>query len=48
MYIGDRWQSAPDGVKEHDFTVWEPLQFSNDGMPIRTNGFENSFEIQIQ
>jgi hypothetical protein len=31
MYIGDRWQSAPDGLKAHDFTFWSPLNFTADG-----------------
>ena len=30
-WYGDRWQSAPDGVKGHDFTYWSPLAFAADG-----------------
>lgn len=28
MWQGDRWQSAPDGLKSHDFTFWKPLEFT--------------------
>lgn len=31
MYVGDAWQSAPDGVKGHDFTRWLPLEFDTNG-----------------
>ena len=31
LWYGDRWQSAPDGVKGHDFTYWSPLGFAADG-----------------
>jgi hypothetical protein len=29
LYIGDRWQSSPDRVKAHDFTLFAPLSFSS-------------------
>jgi len=45
MYIGDHWQSAPDGLKSHDFTVWAPLVFSEDGLSVTTAGFQDSFII---
>ena len=33
LWIGDRWQSAPDGIKGHDFQYWSsPLEFDADGM----------------
>jgi hypothetical protein len=33
IWIGDRWGSAPDGRKGHDFQFWSaPLQFGQDGM----------------
>jgi hypothetical protein len=33
LWIGDRWHSAPDGIKGHDFQYWSsPLQFDQDGM----------------
>lgn len=31
MWYGDRWQSAPDGKKAHDFTYWGALGFTPDG-----------------
>ena len=31
MYIGDRWQSSPDGLKSHDLQAWIPLSFAEDG-----------------
>lgn len=31
VWVGDRWQSAPDGLKGHDFTFWEPLSFDAGG-----------------
>ena len=30
IWIGDRWQTSPDGTKAHDFTVWSPLKWNND------------------
>eukprot|EP01084_Bolivina_argentea_P083672 151486_1 len=29
IWIGDRWQTAPDGAKAHDFTYWGPLIWNN-------------------
>jgi hypothetical protein len=46
MYIGDHWQSAPDGLKSHDFTVWAPLIFTTDGN-VTTRGFESSFVVDV-
>ena len=32
LWIGDRWGSAPDGIKGHDFQFWSaPLEFKPDG-----------------
>jgi hypothetical protein len=31
LWIGDRWQSAPDGLKAHDFTYWVPIPFYANG-----------------
>lgn len=47
MYIGDHWQSAPDGIKGHDFTVWAPLFFSADGQNVSTAGFQNAFRVSV-
>jgi hypothetical protein len=30
-WIGDHWQSSPDRVKAHDFTVWSPMVFDGTG-----------------
>jgi len=39
MWMADRWQSSPDGIKGHDFQFWAPLQFNLEGdlLPIATN-----------
>jgi len=29
MWQGDRWQSAPDGIKGHDMTYWGVIQWAN-------------------
>lgn len=29
LWTGDRWNSAPDGVKDHDFQYWAPLEFGD-------------------
>ena len=31
LWQGDRWQSAPDGLKAHDFQFWYPLAFAPNG-----------------
>jgi beta-xylosidase len=31
VLYGDRWQSAPDKIKGHDFSYWTPLKFNADG-----------------
>jgi hypothetical protein len=32
IWMGDRWESTPDGIKGHDFQYWSaPLQFGPDG-----------------
>jgi hypothetical protein len=31
MWMGDRWGSTPDGIKGHDFQMWLPLEFADDG-----------------
>ena len=47
MYIGDHWQSAPDRIKGHDFTVWAQLQFSPDGLQVTTAGFQDTFNVSV-
>ena len=46
MYIGDRWQSAPDRLKAHDFTVWAPVVFDAAGNAT-TGGFEDEFTLSV-
>ena len=31
IWTGDRWKSAPDHLKSHDFQYWAPLSFLPDG-----------------
>lgn len=47
MYIGDHWQSSPDGEKGHDFTVWSPLTFSDDGLTVTTKGYQYDFTVSV-
>ena len=46
LYVGDHWQSAPDRLKAHDFTVWGRLAFAADGN-VTTPGFEDQFSIDV-
>ena len=46
LYVGDHWQSAPDRLKSHDFTVWAPLSFTADGN-VTTQGFQSEFVIDV-
>ncbi len=41
IWMADRWQSTPDGVKGHDFQFWSaPLEFNTNGdiLPIKNVG----------
>lgn len=46
MWVGDRWQSAPDHIKGHDFTYWGVLSFDEDGnvLPLP---FQDSFQVNV-
>lgn len=33
MWTGDRWGSAPDGLKSHDVQFWQPLKFDDSVSP---------------
>jgi hypothetical protein len=46
MFIGDRWQSAPDGIKGHDFTYFFPLSFTADGN-VTAMQLVDSFEVDL-
>ena len=45
-YVGDHWQSAPDGLKSHDYTVWAPLVFDATGN-VTSPGFLSNFTIDV-
>ena len=47
VYTGDRWRSAPDLLKSHDFQYWEPLRFDDSVDPptISTLTWLDSFEV---
>jgi hypothetical protein len=47
IWIGDRWQQAPDGIKGHDPTYWGPLAFTSSGA-VAAMVFEGNFTIQIR
>jgi hypothetical protein len=47
VVIGDRWQTAPDGLKGHDYTYWtSPLEFDEDGM-IRRLAWEDEWSATV-
>lgn len=33
VWTGDRWASAPDGLKSHDLQYWQPLRFDDSRTP---------------
>jgi hypothetical protein len=47
VWMGDRWQSAPDGVKGHDFQHWEPLSFDDVGAIERLQNIER-FSLDLR
>ncbi len=47
IWMGDRWKSAPDKIKGHDFQYWSsPLQFDAGGMT-RQLKFEDYWTIEL-
>jgi len=46
LWQGDRWQSAPDGLKGHDFSYWGPLTFDSEG-EIQPLDFQDAFTIDV-
>lgn len=42
LWTGDRWQSAPDGLKDHDFQTWLPLEFTDTGAGAAAEGVEGA------
>lgn len=47
LWQGDRWQSAPDGIKGHDFSYWGPFNFDSQGTP-QPISWVNQFTINVQ
>lgn len=48
IWIADRWQSAPDGVKGHDFQYWSgPLEFGRGGM-IKLLQWQGTWTIRLK
>ncbi len=46
MWIGDRWQQSPDGIKGHDPTYWGLLSFSGNGSIVPMS-FTNEFQVDV-
>ena len=49
IWIGDRWQSAPDHLKAHDFTYWGPLEvhFDKDGIKFPVMEWKDNFTVML-
>jgi len=49
IYVGDRWVSAPDHLKSHDFQYWQPLKFNDSVSPptISPLYFVDSFSLEL-
>lgn len=49
LYTGDRWHSALDNLKSHDFQYWQPLVFDDTTDPptIGKLTFMDSFQIEL-
>lgn len=49
VWTGDRWGSAPDGLKSHDFQYWQPLAFDDSVSPptIAKTHWMDSFRLQL-
>ena len=46
MYIGQRFGSAPDGLKCHDFQYWAPLSVAADGS-VAEMTWLNEFTVEL-
>eukprot|EP00664_Eupelagonemidae_sp_cell27_P005789 gene5789-4941_t len=47
IWTGDMWQSAPDGIKAHDFQFWAPLAFNaKTGLPEQVKWID-SFQLDV-
>ena len=49
LYTGDRWSSAPDKLKSHDFQYWYPLSFNDSNVPptIAPLKWVDSFTVEV-
>jgi hypothetical protein len=45
VLFGDRWQSAPDRLKSHDFSYMTPITFNADGSVQPISAFESNVTI---
>jgi hypothetical protein len=49
VWQGDRWQSAPDKLKSHDFTYWYQLQFdAANGSSVKRISWVDSFTLELK
>lgn len=46
IWVGDRWQQSPDGLKSHDPTYWAPLVFNSTG-GVQPFTFVDNFTITV-
>jgi hypothetical protein len=45
VLYGDRWQSAPDRVKAHDFSFMAPIAFTADGGVVEITAWQDNVTI---
>ena len=49
VWQGDRWQSAPDKLKSHDYTYWYQLQFDDaQGSSVKKISWVDSFTLELK
>ena len=49
IWTGDRWMSAPDHMKSHDFQYWGMLDFDDSKQPPRVQPlkWQDSFTLDL-
>jgi len=47
VFFGERWGSAPTGLKSDDFAAWQPLSFAADGSVEPLAGLVDSFTLEL-
>jgi len=49
VYFGERWGSAPTGLKADDFSAWAPITFNDSagGAPVPFAGLVPSFQLDL-